>query len=107
MDHHHNVDVKTATKVRFQEPGIPQPNGIEDNQEKVLQETETNTKTNGAAEESQDATDENTEKSQEEVKLLGGSPKQDNKENAEKEAKESQEKKVEDPEEKEPLQITP
>lgn len=21
MDHHHNVDVKTATKVRFQEPG--------------------------------------------------------------------------------------
>ncbi|KOC64788.1 Solute carrier family 12 member 6 [Habropoda laboriosa] len=58
VDHHHNVDVKVATKAK--------------------------------------------EGNDEETKLIGGSPKQDNKENAEEEAKESEEKKTESPKSKTP-----
>ena len=102
------MDVKTATKVRFQEPGVTQQNGVEEAQEKLLQESETSNKgTESAVEEGLAKTNENTETTQEEAKLLGGSPKQDNKENAEKEAKESQEKKEEVSNVNEAPQITP
>ncbi|KYQ55007.1 Solute carrier family 12 member 4 [Trachymyrmex zeteki] len=57
VDHHHNVDAKVPTKVRFQEPG--------------------------------------NQKNNEETKLIGGSPKAENKENTEKEAKEAEAKEEE------------
>ncbi|XP_034942488.1 solute carrier family 12 member 4 isoform X2 [Chelonus insularis] len=37
VDHHHNVDVKTATKVRFQEPGVQSSGGTDEAQEKLVQ----------------------------------------------------------------------
>lgn len=37
MDHHHNADVKTATKVRFQEPG--KEGGAEEAEESNEEET--------------------------------------------------------------------
>ncbi|XP_051176249.1 solute carrier family 12 member 6 isoform X5 [Leptopilina boulardi] len=106
VDHHHNVDVKTATKVRFQEPGSNQPNGVEEGQEKLLQESDSSQK------ESETTTttiveNETIEKQTEGVKNnIGGSPKQDNKENAEKEAKSTQDKKAEEAS-KEATQLTP
>lgn len=96
MDHHHNVDVKTATKVRFQEPGSNQANGVEEGAEKLLQETESSQKENDISGEGQAKSSETTDKAADEGKNIGGSPKQDNKENAEKEAKSSQDKKAEE-----------
>ncbi|XP_076667536.1 solute carrier family 12 member kcc isoform X2 [Andrena cerasifolii] len=104
VDHHHSVDVKVATKVRFQEPGSQNSNAVDEAQEKLMPEAEASKEPdagegNEAAEEAKDASDEET-------KLIGGSPKQDNKENTEKEAKENEEKKTESPESKKPT-ITP
>lgn len=40
MDHHHNADVKTATKVRFQEPGKEgKEGGAEEAEESNEEET--------------------------------------------------------------------
>ncbi|XP_015584917.1 solute carrier family 12 member 4 isoform X4 [Cephus cinctus] len=89
VDHHHNVDVKTATKVRFQEPSGQQPNGMDDVQEKLMQETELNSKELEAEESSQKGED-GKDEPEEESKLIGGSPKQENRENDEKEAKENE-----------------
>ncbi|XP_043483393.1 solute carrier family 12 member 7 isoform X3 [Leptopilina heterotoma] len=97
VDHHHNVDVKTATKVRFQEPGANQANGVEEGAEKLLQESESSQKENDISAEGQAKSNETTDKpAADEAKNIGGSPKQDNKENAEKEAKSSQDKKAEE-----------
>ncbi|XP_016906771.1 solute carrier family 12 member 4 isoform X3 [Apis cerana] len=102
VDHHHNVDVKVATKVRFQEPGSQNPNAVDEAQEKLVQETEGK---EGEADVN-DAGEEAKEGNEEETKLIGGSPKQENKENTEKEAKENEEKKTDSPESKKPT-ITP
>ncbi|XP_076638687.1 solute carrier family 12 member kcc isoform X5 [Colletes latitarsis] len=103
VDHHHNVDVKIATKVRFQVPGSQNPNVVDEAQEKLVQENET-----GKESDTGDASDgvEEAKEGDEETKLIGGSPKQDNKENTEKEAKENEEKKSESPEAKQ-VTITP
>ncbi|XP_076233793.1 solute carrier family 12 member kcc isoform X2 [Calliopsis andreniformis] len=103
VDHHHNVDVKVATKVRFQEPGSQNPNATDEAQEKLVQDEASKDPQAG---DSNDGVEETKEGSDEETKLIGGSPKQDNKENTEKEAKENEEKKSEAPETKEPT-ITP
>lgn len=102
VDHHHNVDVKVATKVRFQEPGSQNPNAVDEAQEKLVQEMEGK---EGEADVN-DAGEEAKEGNEEETKLIGGSPKQENKENTEKEAKENEEKKTDSPESKKPT-ITP
>lgn len=102
VDHHHNVDVKVATKVRFQEPGSQNPNAVDEAQEKLVQETEGK---EGEADVN-DGGEEAKEGNEEETKLIGGSPKQENKENTEKEAKENEEKKTDSPESKKPT-ITP
>ncbi|XP_012150143.1 solute carrier family 12 member kcc isoform X3 [Megachile rotundata] len=89
VDHHHNVDAKIPTKVRFQEPGSQNPN-IDEAREKLVQENET-----GKGLEAGDGNEtgeETKEGNDEETKLIGGSPKQDNKENAEKEEKENEDK---------------
>ncbi|XP_017890566.1 solute carrier family 12 member 4 isoform X2 [Ceratina calcarata] len=105
VDHHHNVDVKVATKVRFQEPGSQNPNAAMDEaQEKLVQETEAGKE--GEADGGNEAMEDAKEGNDEETKLIGGSPKQENKENTEKEAKENEEKKPESPESKKPT-ITP
>ncbi|XP_043583193.1 solute carrier family 12 member 4 isoform X2 [Bombus pyrosoma] len=107
VDHHHNVDVKIATKVRFQEPGSQNPNAVDEAQEKLVEETEASKE--GEPGEVNEAGDEAKEVNEEEAKLIGGSPKQENKdntENTEKEAKENEEKKTDSPESKKPA-ITP
>lgn len=90
VDHHHNVDVKVATKVRFQEPGNQSPNLTDDT--KLMHETELNNKEVDTAEEV-DEKEEAKENNDEETKLIGGSPKVENKENTEKEAEEVKETK--------------
>ncbi|XP_053986701.1 solute carrier family 12 member 4 isoform X2 [Hylaeus volcanicus] len=102
VDHHHNVDVKIATKVRFQEPGSQNANADEA-QEKLVQDTESGKDSDGG--DNNEGVEE-TKDGDEETKLIAGSPKQDNKENTEKEAKESEEKKTESPETKQ-ITITP
>ncbi|XP_076657034.1 solute carrier family 12 member kcc isoform X2 [Halictus rubicundus] len=97
VDHHHNVDVKVPTKVRFQEPGSQNANATDEVLEPdVAKEAEPGDSNQAAG----DAKDDSDEQS----KLIGGSPKQDNRENTEKEAKENEEKEA--PEEKKPT-ITP
>lgn len=106
VDHHHNVDAKVPTKVRFQEPGNQTTNITDDTKEKLMHETELNNKELDAEEanEKEEATKENNE---EEATLIGGSPKEENRENAEKEAKENaQENNSQSPEAKKPT-ITP
>ncbi|XP_011305811.1 solute carrier family 12 member 4 isoform X2 [Fopius arisanus] len=90
VDHHHNVDVKTATKVRFQEPGY-QANGIDEAQEKLVQETALGKESESGDNNENKAKANSDDKSEEEKRLLSGSPKADNKETSEKskEAKES------------------
>ncbi|KAK9296418.1 hypothetical protein QLX08_009570 [Tetragonisca angustula] len=105
VDHHHNVDVKVATKVRFQEPGSQNSNVVDEAQEKLVQETEGG-KEGEETGEANETGDEAKEGNEEETKLIGGSPKQENKENTEKEAKENEEKKADSPESKKPT-ITP
>lgn len=104
VDHHHSVDVKVATKVRFQEPGSQNSNAVDEAQEKLMPEAEASKEPDAA--EGNEAAEEAKDGSDEETKLIGGSPKQDNKENTEKEAKENEEKKTESPESKK-LTITP
>lgn len=110
MDHHHNVDVKVATKVRFQEPGSQNSNVMQDEaQEKLVQETDGGKEGEETGEAGNETGDEAKEGNEEETKLIGGSPKQENKENTEKEAKENEEKKAavaDSPESKKPT-ITP
>ncbi|KAK1118470.1 hypothetical protein K0M31_015167 [Melipona bicolor] len=105
VDHHHNVDVKVATKVRFQEPGSQNSNVVDEAQEKLVQETEGG-KEGEETGEANETGDEAKEGNEEETKLIGGSPKQENKQNTEKEAKENEEKKADSPESKKPT-ITP
>lgn len=89
VDHHHNVDAKVPTKVRFQEPGNQSTNVTDDT--KLMQETELNSKELEATAEEASEKDETKENNDEETKLIGGSPKAENKENTEKEAKEAEE----------------
>ncbi|XP_072743130.1 solute carrier family 12 member 4 isoform X3 [Anoplolepis gracilipes] len=105
VDHHHNVDAKVPTKVRFQEPG--NQNVTDDTKEKLMQETELNNKEPDVTEEANEK-EETKENNDEETKVIGGSPKTENKENAEKEEKEcnAQENKTQSPEVKKPT-ITP
>ncbi|XP_011874240.1 PREDICTED: solute carrier family 12 member 7 isoform X1 [Vollenhovia emeryi] len=110
VDHHHNVDAKVPSKVRFQEPGNQSTNVTDDT--KMMQETELNNKELDSAEEVNE-NDEAKENNEEETKLIDGSPKAENKENTEKEAKETeakendtQDNKSESPEMKKPT-ITP
>lgn len=110
MDHHHNVDAKVPTKVRFQEPGSQITNITDDTKEKLMQETDLNSKELEAEEINEK--DEVKENNDEEAKLIGGSPKDENRENTEKEAKEnakenaSEENQSQSPEVKKPA-ITP
>ncbi|XP_071634658.1 solute carrier family 12 member 4 isoform X5 [Temnothorax longispinosus] len=91
VDHHHNVDAKVPTKVRFQEPGNQSTNVTDDT--KLMQETDqSNNKEPDAAEEVNEK-DEAKENNAEETKLIGGSPKAENRENTEKEANEAKEAK--------------
>ncbi|XP_046751316.1 solute carrier family 12 member 4 isoform X2 [Diprion similis] len=110
VDHHHNVDVKTATKVRFQEP-TNQPankaNGLDEAQEKLVQETELNTKELEAGD-SGEKDEDVKESSEETAHLVGGSPKEDNRENNAKEAKECEaDTKTANPDPTEPEQYVP
>lgn len=102
VDHHRNVDVKVATKVRFQEPGSQNANLTDEALEKLVQENEgaKETEAGGSNQAAGDA-----DGNEEQTQLIGGSPKQDNKENTENEAKENEEKK-DSPESKKPT-ITP
>ncbi|XP_067205871.1 solute carrier family 12 member 4 isoform X5 [Linepithema humile] len=106
VDHHHNVDAKIPTKVRFQEPGNQSTNVTDDTKEKLMQDGESNNKEDAAEESSEK--EEVKENKEEEAKLISGSPKAENKENAEKEVKENnvQENKSQSPEVKKPT-ITP
>ncbi|XP_024890872.1 solute carrier family 12 member 4 isoform X2 [Temnothorax curvispinosus] len=91
VDHHHNVDAKVPTKVRFQEPGNQSTNVTDDT--KLMQETDqSNNKEPDTAEEVNEK-DEAKENNAEETKLIGGSPKAENRENTEKEANEAKEAK--------------
>ncbi|XP_071565488.1 solute carrier family 12 member 4 isoform X1 [Temnothorax nylanderi] len=91
VDHHHNVDAKVPTKVRFQEPGNQSTNVTDDT--KLMQETDqSNNKEPDPAEEVNEK-DEAKENNAEETKLIGGSPKAENRENTEKEANEAKEAK--------------
>ncbi|XP_057338633.1 solute carrier family 12 member 4 isoform X3 [Microplitis mediator] len=78
VDHHH-IDVKTATKVRFQEPNSQQPNGIDEAQEK------------SATQDSADAVESNekVEDAADNKSASAGSPKPDAKEKSDKETKEN------------------
>lgn len=78
VDHHH-IDVKTATKVRFQEPNSQQPNGIDETQDK------------SATQDSADAVESNekVEDAVDNKSASGGSPKPDAKEKSDKETKEN------------------
>ncbi|XP_032686936.1 solute carrier family 12 member 6 isoform X1 [Odontomachus brunneus] len=102
VDHHHNVDAKVPTKVRFQEPGSQNINITDDTKEKLMHETELNNKELEAEEINEK--DEVKENNDEETKLIGGSPKVENRENTEKEN--AQENKSQSPEAKKPT-ITP
>ncbi|XP_070149293.1 solute carrier family 12 member 4 isoform X1 [Polyergus mexicanus] len=103
VDHHHNVDAKIPTKVRFQEPG--NQNVTDDTKEKLMQETELNNKELDITENEKEEAKENNDG---ETKIIGDSPKAENKENTEKEEKEynAQENKSQSPEVKKPT-ITP
>ncbi|XP_050454896.1 solute carrier family 12 member 6 isoform X3 [Cataglyphis hispanica] len=105
VDHHHNVDAKIPTKVRFQEPG--NQNVTDDTKEKLMQETELNNKESDVTENANEK-EEAKENNDEETKVIGGSPKVENKENTEKEEKDcnAQENKNQSPEVKKPT-ITP
>ncbi|XP_011334551.1 solute carrier family 12 member 4 isoform X4 [Ooceraea biroi] len=89
VDHHHNVDAKVPTKVRFQEPGVQNTNVTDDTKEKLMQETDLNSKELEATETNEKEEEAKEENNDEETNLIGGSPKAENKENAEKEAKEN------------------
>lgn len=105
VDHHHNVDAKVPTKVRFQEPGNQNTNITDDTKEKLMQETELNNKESDAEEAHEK--DEAKENNAEETKVIEGSPKVENNENTEKEVNENaQENKSQSPEVKKPA-ITP
>ncbi|XP_044577930.1 solute carrier family 12 member 4 isoform X2 [Cotesia glomerata] len=82
VDHHHSVDVKTATKVRFQEPNSQQPNGIEESQDKSA------TQENPASKEG-DAVESNEKSEDAADNKAVGSPKPDVKEKSDKETKEN------------------
>lgn len=108
VDHHHNVDAKVPTKVRFQEPG--NQNVTDETKEKLMQEAETNNKEPEVTEEANEK-EEAKENNDEETKVMESSPKpenKENKENTEKEEKEcnDQEIKNQSPEVKKPT-ITP
>lgn len=96
------MDAKVPTKVRFQEPGSQNTNITDDTKEKLMQETELNNKELEAEEINEK--DEVKENNDEETKLIGGSPKVENRENTEKEN--AQENKSQSPEAKKPT-ITP
>ncbi|CAL7949518.1 unnamed protein product [Xylocopa violacea] len=98
VDHHHNVDVKVATKVRFEEPKSQNPSMVDEAQEKLVQEADSCKE--GEMGDANETGEEAKEGNDEETKLIGGSPKQENKENTEKEAKENEEKRSESPESK-------
>ncbi|XP_076762526.1 solute carrier family 12 member kcc isoform X4 [Xylocopa sonorina] len=98
VDHHHNVDVKVATKVRFEEPKSQNPSMVDEAQEKLVQEADACKE--GEMGDANETGEEAKEGNDEETKLIGGSPKQENKENTEKEAKENEEKRSESPETK-------
>ncbi|XP_029172821.1 solute carrier family 12 member 6 isoform X2 [Nylanderia fulva] len=109
VDHHHNVDAKIPSKVRFQEPGNQSTNVTDDTKEKLMQETELNNKESEVTEEADEK--EEAKENNEETKVTSDSPKtenKENKENAEKEEKEcnSQENNSQSPEVKKPT-ITP
>lgn len=110
VDHHHNVDAKVPTKVRFQEPGVQNANATDDTKEKLMQETELNSKESETAAAAAEANekDEAKENNEEETKVIGGSPKAENRENTENEVKEnnSPENNSQSPEVKKPP-ITP
>lgn len=104
VDHHHNVDAKVPTKVRFQEPGNQSSNVTDDTKEKLMHE---GNKETDAADEVTDEKEETKENNDEETKLIGGSPKAENRENTEKEAEaNAQENNTQSPEVKKPV-ITP
>ncbi|KAK2580350.1 hypothetical protein KPH14_001246 [Odynerus spinipes] len=105
VDHHHNVDVKVPSKVRFQEPGSQNANEADGAQEKLVQENETK---DSEVTENNEKSEESKENVDEETKLIGGSPKTENKENAQKEAKENeQESKADSPTSKKPHTVKP
>ncbi|XP_035732735.1 solute carrier family 12 member 6-like isoform X6 [Vespa mandarinia] len=106
VDHHHNVDVKVPSKVRFQEPGSQNTNEGEEAQEKLVQDSEQKDSEGiGNSEKSEEESKDNPD---EETKLIGGSPKTENKENAQKEAKENeQENKSDSPSSKKPPTLKP
>ena len=108
VDHHHNVDAKVPTKVRFQEPGNQSTNVTDDTKEKLMHDSESNNKEDASAEEANEEKEEAKEDKEEEAKLISGSPKAENKENEEKEVNENnvQENKSQSPEVKKPT-ITP
>ncbi|XP_074105083.1 solute carrier family 12 member kcc isoform X3 [Cotesia typhae] len=81
VDHHHSVDVKTATKVRFQEPNSQQPNGIEESQDKSA--------TQEPASKEGDAVESNEKSEDAADSKVVGSPKPDAKEKSDKETKEN------------------
>ncbi|CAL1680198.1 unnamed protein product [Lasius platythorax] len=88
VDHHHNVDAKIPSKVRFQEPGNQSTNVTDDTKEKLMHETELNNKEPDVTEEEANEKEEAKENNDEETKVISGSPKAENKENSEKEEKE-------------------
>lgn len=108
MDSYHNVDAKTATKVRFMEPGSQQQaNGaVDEAQEKLMPESGASAKgaeatvNNEKPEEEKDVPDE-------EARLISGSsPKPEKRENSEKETKENEQQNNEQTAEEKPP-ITP
>ncbi|KAF7394771.1 hypothetical protein HZH66_007945 [Vespula vulgaris] len=106
VDHHHNVDVKVPSKVRFQEPGSQNTNEADEAQEKLVQDSEQKDSEGTVNNEKSD--EESKENPDEETKLISGSPKTENKENAQKEAKENeQENKAESPSSKKPPTLKP
>lgn len=107
VDHHHNVDVKIPSKVRFQEPGSQNANDVDEAQEKLVSQDSEQKEPEGTVngEKTEDEPKDNTD---EETKLIGGSPKTENKENAQKEAKENeQDNKAESPSSKKPSTLKP
>ncbi|XP_043272459.1 solute carrier family 12 member 7 isoform X2 [Venturia canescens] len=89
VDSHHNVDAKTATKVRFMEPGAQQANGgaVDEAQEKLMPEDGASAKTSEACDNSEKTADDCKEMPEEETRLISGSsPKPEKRENTEKDA---------------------
>ncbi|XP_066590703.1 solute carrier family 12 member 4 isoform X2 [Prorops nasuta] len=66
VDHHHNVDVKVATKVRFEEPGSETPSAGDEAEEKLIKDDEQKKK----SESSGDAKEEEKEEKKEESKEI-------------------------------------